>query len=155
MVGEGVTQMGTCELQWRGPERKTIEVDGMLREGGAERRISSSPQTPPLVPSVLQGLTLRGRVHLQWPHLTTILPRCWVGLVLCLFFSYFILTSFRCMTYRSKAFLQGDDWWNYRRGALSCNSGSLGLRRRSAIDAKATRETRLLCRYFQGLSSSQ
>lgn len=47
MVGEGVTQMGTCELQWRGPERKTIEVDGMLREGGAERRISSSPQTPP------------------------------------------------------------------------------------------------------------
>ena len=36
MVGEGVTQMGTCELQWRGPERKTIEVDGMLREGGAE-----------------------------------------------------------------------------------------------------------------------
>lgn len=46
MVGEGVTQMGTCELQWHGPERKTIEVDGMLREGGAERRMSSSPQTP-------------------------------------------------------------------------------------------------------------
>lgn len=146
MVGEGVTQMGTCELQWHGPERKTIEVDGMLREGGAERRMSSSLQTPAPGALCFAGADPGGRVHLQWPRLTAILPRCWVGLVLCLSFSYFILTSFRCMTYRSKAFLQGDDWWNYRRGELSCNSESSGLRRRSAIDAKTTRETRLLCR---------
>lgn len=98
MVGERVTQMGTCELQWRGPERKTIEADGTLRGGGAERRISSSPQTPPSGALCFAGADPEGQGPLQWPRLTTILLRCWVGLVLCLSFSYFILTSFRCVT---------------------------------------------------------
>ena len=121
-------------------ERKPIEVDGMLRQRRRKRR--QNKELPSdftlLVPSVLQGLALQGRVHLQWPSLTTILPRCWVGRILCSPFPYLILTSFRHMTYRSKGFLQGDDWWKYRNGELSCNSGSAGLSRDPAVDTEAT-----------------